>query len=175
MLVLDRQRDRARPGADVEHARSGLGTEQLEAALDDDLGLGPGDEGARVRLQDEPAKAPFTEHVRERLPLAAPSQQDPPRIWHVAVGLYVHAASGRAEHVREQQLRVDARRVDTGGGELTLRDSERFPHRHSPSARRRSSAVSASVNSSSSPCSTRSSWCVVSLIRWSVIRFSGKL
>jgi hypothetical protein len=28
------------------------------------------------------------------------------------------------------------------------------------------------VNSSSSPCNTLSSWCAVSLMRWSVTRFS---
>ena len=66
-LVRERERDRAGAGADVEHARLVDAGEQREAALDDDLGLGPRDERARVGLQRQPAEAPVAEHVGERL------------------------------------------------------------------------------------------------------------
>ena len=157
MLVGNRERDRARSGSDVEHPRRALPLQELEAALDDDLSLGPRHECARIGLQRQPPEAPFAEHVRERLPLAAPSQEDMESAWHLVLAVRVHAASGHAEHVGEEQLRIDARRVDAGVRERLLGEAQRLGHRHSPSARRRSSAVSALVNSSRSPWSTRSS------------------
>src|SRR5205823_1604346 len=69
----------------------------------------------------------------------------------------------------------DARRLHAGRREPLLGLGESLPRGHSPSARRRSSVASASVKASSSPWRMRSSWCTVSLTRWSVSRFSGKL
>ena len=66
-FVGDRERDRAAPGADVEHARLGDPVDPRQAALDDDLRLGSRNEHARVDVQRQPAKSPLAEHVRERL------------------------------------------------------------------------------------------------------------
>ena len=66
-LVRERQRDRAGAGADVDDARRLDACEQREAALDDDLGLGPRHERARVGLQRQAAEVPVAEHVGERL------------------------------------------------------------------------------------------------------------
>ena len=49
--------------------------QQLEAALDHDLRLGPRHERARVAAQRQAAKAPFAEDVRERLAGRAPFDQ----------------------------------------------------------------------------------------------------
>src|SRR5881398_1995945 len=85
MLVGERQRDRARAGAEVEHPRLTLAAQELEAALDDDLGLRPRHQRASVRLQRQSPKAPLAEHVCERLPLGAPSQEDLEPAWHLLV------------------------------------------------------------------------------------------
>src|SRR5919198_2387354 len=97
------------------------------------------------------------------------------RVWHRTCPIGTNLAARDAEDVRYEELRIDLRRVDPCLRQLLLGEAQRFIGGHSPSARRRSSAVSASVNSSSSPWSARSSWWVVSLMRWSVMRFSGKL
>ena len=49
--------------------------EQLEAALDDDLRLGPRDQRALVDGERQPAEAPLAEDVRERLPRAPPPHE----------------------------------------------------------------------------------------------------
>ncbi len=90
-------------------------------------------------------------------------------------GAHAPPAPGRAGDVREQELGVDSRRVDSGRRKRALGGLERVAELQPESARRRSSALSASVKSSSSPSRILSSWCTVNLIRWSVIRFSGKL
>ena len=156
-----------------------------EAALDDDLRLGPRHEHPRVDLQRQPPEPPLAEHVGERLAYArggrpghsssasAASSSSP-------AAVRLKATPGRAEHVGEQDLGVDARRVAARRGE-PLRDVARRAAaavRHAEaaaSACRRSSAWSASVNSPRSPSSAWSSRCAVSLIRWSVTRLSGKL
>ena len=51
--------------------------QQLEAALDDDLGLGPRDEHAPVDLQRQPPEPPLAEDVRERLAAGAPRRAAP--------------------------------------------------------------------------------------------------
>ena len=102
-------------------------------------------------------ESPFAEDVGERLPPRAPLDQLVQAVRHFALAFDVELRPGDAEHVRDEQLRVDVRRVDAGRAEALLRESKRFCDRHSPSARLRSSAPSASVKSSSSPCKTRSS------------------
>ena len=153
-----------------------------EAPLDDDLRLGPRHQRAGVRPQRQPPEAPLAEHIGERLAGASAAEQ----LAHLRqlllaerpVELGVQLDARQPERVREQELGVDARRVDPLVGEEVGRAAEDLPEGHTPaasSARRRSSAVSASVNSSRSPSRIRSSWWTVSLIRWSVSRFSGKL
>ena len=187
LLVRDRERDRAAAGADVEHARRVEPREQREAALDDDLRLGPRHERARVGSQRQPPEAPLAEDVRERLaPRRAARRAPAPRALGLVerpVVLGVELDPREPERVREQQLGVEPRRLDAlvaevlggrgGGPRRASRTAGQTPA--ASSARRRSSAVSASVNSSRSPSRIRSSWCTVSLIRWSVTRFSGKL
>ena len=150
-LVLQGERDRAGADADVEHARRRDAFEQRERALDDDLRLRAWHERARIRLEGQAAEAPLAKHVGERLTLLAPGEQRLQRAVDLAVEVGVDAGACRAEHVCEQKLGVDARRVDARGCEPPLRRGESLARVHSPSARRRSSVVSASVNSSSSP------------------------
>src|SRR5581483_1520704 len=66
-LVLECERDRAGSDADVEDARRLRPLEERKRALDEDLGLGTRNECTRVRLQRQPAEAPFAEDVREWL------------------------------------------------------------------------------------------------------------
>src|SRR5207248_11541317 len=78
----------------------------------------------------------------------------------------------------EQQLGLEARRVDARLCEHLRAVREGLADAQAAavsSACRRSSAVRASVNSSSSPSRTRSRLCTVTFTRWSVTRFSGKL
>src|SRR6266511_1531163 len=72
MLIRDGERDRARADADVEDARLSHIGEELEAALDDRLGLRPGDEHARIDSKAEPAETPLAQEVGERLAPLAP-------------------------------------------------------------------------------------------------------
>ena len=178
---LDREGDgdRARPGADVGDAGSLGAVEEREAPLDDDLRLGPRHERTRIRLERQPAEVPVAEHVGERLAAAAALHQlarrGALRFGHRPVVLRVELDACQRERAGEQQLRVDACRLDSASGEVVGSALQDFGEGHPSSARRCWSAVSASVYSSSSPCRTWSSRCVVSLIRWSVTRFSGKL
>src|SRR5262249_41841701 len=66
-LVLQCERDGAGADADVEDPGGLDIREQREAALDDDLRLRPRHERAFVDSQDETAKAPLSEHIREWL------------------------------------------------------------------------------------------------------------
>ena len=77
VLVGDRERDRARPGADVEHARRVGAVQQRQAPLDDRLGLGTRDERPPVDGQREPAEAPLAEDVLERLARCPPCDERP--------------------------------------------------------------------------------------------------
>ena len=67
MLVCDRERDRAGPGADVEHRRSVEAAQVRERTLDHDLGLGPRDQRPPVDRQRQPPEAPLAEDVGDRL------------------------------------------------------------------------------------------------------------
>ena len=55
-----------------------------EAALDDDLGLGPWDEHTPIDVQGEPPEPPLTEHVRKRLALLAARDESLERLLLVA-------------------------------------------------------------------------------------------
>src|SRR5512132_20121 len=158
-------------------------TQQLEAALDDDLRLRPRNKDALVDGQSEPPEAPLTEDVRQRLAHAPPrnelTEASELRLLERALG-DIEPCPRRPEHVREQPLRVDARRWAAGLLELGRGVSKCFGDCHcqtaaASSARRRSSAESAPVNSSRAPLSTESRRWSVSFTRWSVTRFSGKL
>ena len=176
MLGGDRQRDRARSDADVDDGRDAV--EQRQAAVDDDLRLGARHQHAPVDLQRQPTEPPLAEHVGERLAGLAAGDERPIPLHRADLVDERQAGTRRPEHVRKQELRVDARRGDAGRLQPRRALAERVAGGHTPavsSARRRSSSASASVNSSSSPPSTLSSACTVTCTRWSVTRFSGKL
>ena len=65
--MLERQRDRAAARADVDDARA---ARQLEPDLDDQLGLGPRHEHARVDEQVDVSEPLAAEDVRDRLAAA---------------------------------------------------------------------------------------------------------
>ena len=152
--------------------------DQLEAALDEHLGLGPRDQDAGIDGQRQPPEPPLSEHVRERLPRRATRDElaeDALAIGRRLVAVRVQLSPRNPERVREQPLRVDARRRHPGAAELLGPGDQEVADGHTSRARRWSSEVSASVNSKRSPSRTWSSRCCVSLIRWSVTRFSAKL
>src|SRR5436190_6182279 len=163
MLVGDRERNCARAGADVEHPRLVTPAEERKRALDDDLRLRPRNERAPVNPEREPAEPPLPEHVREGL--AALAAGDEPR--EVALLLArerrVDEANRRPAHaddVRDEELRVHQRRVDTCRGKppCCALDGRPGPQAASSRRRLRSSSVRASVNSRSPPSRTWSSW-----------------
>ncbi len=182
MLVRDRERDRTAPGADVENAGSLESRDARKTALDHDLRLGPRDQDARVDLEREPPEPPLAEHVRQGLSgRTAPGEpRELSALVHRELPFRLERELGarEAENVADEELGVDLRRLATGSlqrlGRLCDRASD--PHAEAAaSAWRCSSARSASVSSPRSPSSTWSSRCSVTLIRWSVTRFSGKL
>jgi hypothetical protein len=179
MLVQKSKRNRAAARTDVEHARRVEPAQPLEATLDDDLGLGPRNESAPVDLQQQPPEAPLAEDVGDGLAARATRDQLPERGQLAGVqrpiDIHVELDPLAAERVREQKLGVEARRVGALRGEVIVRAAEDLPDRHvaaTSSARRRSSAWSASVKLSSWPGSTFSRL-TVTLTRWSVTRLSG--
>src|SRR5262249_40350271 len=120
--------------------------------------------------QRQPPEAPLAEDVCKGLARRTPFHE---RLDRTFVEIVVQTGELRARHardVRHDPFRVGARRRYAAPGE----DRGRPLDDHS-SARRRSSACNASVKSSRSPSTIWSSLCSVSLIRWSVTRFSGKL
>ena len=96
-------------------------------------------------------------------------------------------AAPEAEHVGQQQLRVHAGRVHAGLGQQTRRPPQglaprlrlvRGAHASPPRAARRRSSSRArqeATTASRSPSSTASRLCALYPVRWSAIRFSGKL
>ena len=73
-LVLQRQRDRAAAGADVDDARAGR---QRQPHLDQQLGLGPRDQHPRVDRQRDPPELLAPEDVSDRLARRAARDQRP--------------------------------------------------------------------------------------------------
>src|SRR5262249_1235717 len=177
-LVFDRERDRAGAGADVENLRRRDALDSRERALGDDLRLRPRHERPRVRGERQPPEAPLPQDVGKRL-TAAPALHEnaglgPLLVGERAVVLRVELDAREPERVREQELRVDPRGVDALSLEVVGCRAQHLAEAHCPSARRRSSAVSASVTSSRSPPSTSSSRALTPT-RWSVTRSCGKL
>ncbi len=187
-LGLERQRDRPRARADVGHARA---ARQVERGLDDVLGLRARDEHARVDGQVDGAEALAAEQVGDGLALAAARGQVHERARLVglepALGIDDQRGAVDPQHVREQQLGVEPRRLaagraqsDDGGVERVAdaRAREQPPGHQAEAASSRarfSASCSAAVCSSSSPPSTCSRLWTVSLERWSVTRPCGKL
>ena len=178
-LVGEREGDRAGAGADVEHPRRLDVAQPGEAALDDDLRLGPRDQRAPVDRERQPPEAPLAEDVGDRL-VARAARDEVAVAVELGVGerpveVGVELDPLAAERVGEQELRVEARRL-RGLAEVLGRAPEHVPERqrrgHASSARRRSSACSASVKSPSPPWSTFSRF-TVTFTRWSVARLSG--
>src|SRR5260221_617254 len=126
--------------------------------FDDDLGLRPWHERPAVRLQREPAEVPVAEHVSERLALPAALDElacgCALRVGKRAVVLGVELDAREPERACQQQLGVDARRLDPATREILGRALQYFSERHPSSARRCCSLVRASVYSSRSPWRT---------------------
>ena len=75
MLVRDRERDRPRAGADVQHARLLEPRDVGERPLDDNLRLRPRDQRAPVDCEREPPETPLAEDVGDRLVPRAPRDE----------------------------------------------------------------------------------------------------
>jgi hypothetical protein len=123
VLVGDRKRDRARADADVQNTWLDEVVEEGQAALDDDLGLGPRDQGTFVHRQKQPAKAPLAEDVGERLAMdAAPDElvQSLAFVGRDRAVRRVELGARHPEHVGDQDLGVDAGRGDSRGAQPAL-------------------------------------------------------
>ena len=175
MLVGDRECDRTATRTDVEHPRCLEPEQKGESALDDDLRLGSRDQRPPVNCERQPAEPPLAEDVGDGL--AACAARDELAIAvelavlerPVEVGVELDPLS--SERVREQQLRIEPRRLRRLA-EMLGRAPEHLADGHASSARRLSSAWSASVKASSPPGSTFSRF-TVTFTRWSVARLSG--
>ena len=180
-LGLERQRDRAGAGADVDDARALDALQQLQAAVDEQLRLGARHQHPRIDREIETAEAPAADHVGHRLAQAAAPHQLPAGgqlvVVERALVLGVELDPGKAEAVSQQQLGVEARGraavlLEVAGGAAEhLRQADHAAA--AASFRRRSSADRASVNGPRLPASTLSRLCTVRLMRWSVTRFCG--
>ena len=186
-LVLQCKCDGARARAHVDHPRL---RRQGQRGLDHELGLRSWDEHARVDREHQTPEPLLAEDVRHRL---APRRRGG-EVHERARLVRLELAPGRGDdggaadpqHVREQELGVEPRRVAAGGGEGHVGRVEGVAHggaaqqppghQVAASSRARFSAsCSAAVCSSSAPPSTSSRLWTVSFTRWSVTRRSGKL
>ena len=75
VLVGDRECDRSRSGADVEHPRRFELGDQRERAVDEDLRLGPRDQGPPIDREGQATEPPLAEHVLERLAACPPADE----------------------------------------------------------------------------------------------------
>ena len=168
------------PGADVDDTRRFDAVEQRQAALDDDLGLRAAARAPACRSSASAGESP-SRRARTRAALArrgAARARALPRARRRSAagraGCRARSAARPSARARSSSAST-ARILDPARREILGRPLEDLGERHASSARRCCSDVSASVYSSRSPCSTWSRRCVVSLMRWSVTRFSGKL
>jgi len=114
-LVGDRQRDRARTGADVEHpARP-----QLQRQLDQQLGLRPRDQYPPVDLELDVPEPLAPEDVRHRLPPQPPPHHlpKPPRRIrrHPRLRLRRKPRPLPPRRLGEQQFSIETRTLDADG------------------------------------------------------------
>ena len=188
-LVGDRQRDRPRAGADVEHRRR-LAPRSPARPAARSPGAGSAPAGRpRARSGESPCGRGCRRPARARRAAGpSPRTHAPPPRSTPASGVGGEPRAVEAGRLGEQQLGVEprrsrprpprARRSPTASAS---RDGPGDGGAHRPSAvcassrARFSSAASAEVNSLRSPSRTSSRLCAVSLIRWSVTRPCGKL
>src|SRR4051794_24279282 len=169
MLVRDRERNRAGTDTDVQDPRLRNVAYVKETALDDALGLGARDQRARVDVEVEPTKAPLAEDVGERLPVtpAADERLQAREGLLGDFGIRVELAAAKAKGLGEEAPGIRPGRgppalLELGGGPP---DCVEGCHATAAASRprRRSSAARASVNSSRSPSTIRSSRLMVRL------------
>ena len=170
--------------------------EQDERAFDEHLGLGPRDESPGVDVQRQTPEPPLAEDVLKRLASATADDETPGALElerrQRPIERHVELDPLQPEGFRKQPLGVEPRGLRAPCDEVVGRATQDAADgdgvrtrlepgtdaRHTPAAsseRRRSSAWIASVNSSRSPSRIWSSRWTVSLMRWSVSRFSAKL
>ena len=143
LLVGERERDRAGPGADVEHLRLVPVAQELEAALDELLRLGPRHERPLVGREREAAEIPLSEHVGEGLAPPAPLHELPRRrglrLGQRTLEPGVELDPREPERVREEALRVEPRVLDSLALEELRRAGQHLAdrQRHDPSMARR--------------------------------------
>lgn len=172
-LVCDGQRDRSRPGTEVDE-RSAF-WKATEDVIDEDFGLGARDEDARTDRDVQAAEPGDASEVLERF------TRDPSQDEGVGARLDVilQIARGRvraAERGLDQPPGLLLGVLDPGGVELLCQlgyEARERDQRSSPSVSRRSFMTSASINSSRSPSRISPNRYRVRLIRWSLTRFSG--
>ena len=188
-LVLDGQGDRARAGAQVDHERLGAGRPGgLDREAGDELGLRPWHEDARAHRQLEPPEAGPPGEVLERHPggafvdkrLVCRRRRCPEH--HRLAGLgdrHTHRVRGERDGVAlggDDACRGEAgrRRTDRRGQRGC---GHADPAPSATAARRAASSASTAdwTTGSSSPSSTASRLYALKPVRWSLIRFSGKL
>ena len=112
------------PDADVEHTRLGQTRESSRQRSTSTSVSGRGMRTRESTVQRQPAKAPLAQHVRERLPRRPPRDElaeDALLLRRRPVSVRVQLRPRHPERVREQPLRVDARRRHPGSAQLVRR------------------------------------------------------
>ncbi len=111
-VVRNRNRDRARAGAKVQHAGARLAAHGMQSCFDHQFGFGARDKYVAIHLEFEAVKFLAAHNVRQRFPDCATADELP----EAANALVVqrqrscqHRASIGAGGGREQQLRVQSR------------------------------------------------------------------
>ena len=198
-----RDGDRARARADIRDpqrwrahvARYGgqPRAHRLERRIHEELGLGARDQGAIVGADRQPVELPEAAQVGHRLALLPPDderlERRPGPVAHERFRVREDPGPVRAQGPGQQQLRVQARRPGARGGETVgggrhqgRDDGRGLGHRGYPPISVRSwrrsawSAIwRASISASICPSSTPGTLWIVTPIRWSVTRLSGKL
>ncbi len=107
----DRQRHRTRTGAEVEHASLAIVRQASDRELDQQFGLGTRNQHIGRDLQIEPVEFAPSDQVGDRLAVAAAASEriEGLRLLgvHGVVGMRREPCAVAAEHVREQQLRLE--------------------------------------------------------------------
>jgi hypothetical protein len=120
-LRRERHGERAAPGAEVEDADRPVARRRHQRALDDELRLRPRHEHVRRHAEGPRPELASPREVRHGLTLAATLDQRAIRVHLGAaerpVEAQVHADPVGREHLREQQLRVEARALDAASRE----------------------------------------------------------
>lgn len=185
-LVQQGQHEAATAGAEVDDAQGCRPVaDVVQNRLDQCFAIGAGNQCRRRHAQRQaPEFAPAGDVGNRLAPQPAVEQRLDPlpaRVRQRPFRMPDQIAHAQAERMADQHAGIETGVGDVGVAQAEACRRERLadggsrPHSCCASRLAWSDAVSASITSSSSPSSTRSSLCRVRPTRWSVMRPCGKL